>query len=122
MLLSGDHGAVAAWRHDQAARRTVARRPDLAAAAGLVRGVGDLAVASATRADAGELATLQLACWVQEQHNNPDIPIPALRESVDDVAAWLGEWTTWVARTPVAGWSRQRGPGFRRMGPGTSAG
>ncbi len=100
VLLSGDHGAIAAWRHDQAVHRTVARRPDLAAAAGLVRGVADLDVAPATRADAGELATLQLACWVQEQHNNPDIPIPPLHESVDDVAAWLGEWTTWVARTP----------------------
>ena len=29
VLLSGDHGAIAAWRHDQALRRTATRRPDL---------------------------------------------------------------------------------------------
>jgi len=31
VLTSGDHGAVARWRHDQAVERTRARRPDLAA-------------------------------------------------------------------------------------------
>jgi len=29
VLLSGDHAKVAAWRHEQALRRTAARRPDL---------------------------------------------------------------------------------------------
>lgn len=29
VLLSGDHGAVAQWRHDQSVARTAARRPDL---------------------------------------------------------------------------------------------
>lgn len=29
ILTSGDHGAVAAWRHEQAVERTRARRPDL---------------------------------------------------------------------------------------------
>src|SRR6266496_2170212 len=29
VLLSGDHGAIARWRRDQALRRTAARRPDL---------------------------------------------------------------------------------------------
>lgn len=29
VLLSGDHGRIAAWRHEQAVRRTVERRPDL---------------------------------------------------------------------------------------------
>ncbi len=29
VLLSGDHGAVAAWRREQARQRTAARRPDL---------------------------------------------------------------------------------------------
>ncbi|MDP2872716.1 MAG: tRNA (guanosine(37)-N1)-methyltransferase TrmD [Bacillota bacterium] len=32
VLLSGDHGAVAAWRRQQALRRTAERRPDLLAA------------------------------------------------------------------------------------------
>lgn len=31
VLLSGDHARVAAWRHEQAVRRTRARRPDLLA-------------------------------------------------------------------------------------------
>ena len=29
VLLSGDHGRIAAWRHEQAVRRTADRRPDL---------------------------------------------------------------------------------------------
>ena len=33
VLLSGDHGAIARWRRDEALRRTAARRPDLLAAA-----------------------------------------------------------------------------------------
>jgi tRNA (guanine37-N1)-methyltransferase len=32
VLLSGNHGAIARWRRDQALRRTAARRPDLLAA------------------------------------------------------------------------------------------
>ena len=32
VLLSGDHGAIARWRRDEALRRTAARRPDLLAA------------------------------------------------------------------------------------------
>ena len=32
VLLSGDHAAIAAWRHDQAVRRTADRRPDLLSA------------------------------------------------------------------------------------------
>jgi len=100
VLLSGDHAAIAAWRHDQSVRRTVARRPDLAAATGLVGGIEGLEVRAATRADAGELTTLQLACWVREQHDNPGARVPALHESVEDVAEWLGEWTTFVARGP----------------------
>jgi len=31
VLLSGDHGKIAAWRHEQAVRRTAERRPDMLA-------------------------------------------------------------------------------------------
>lgn len=55
----------------------------------------------ATRADAGELLTLQRACWVQEQQANPGVRIPALHEDLSDVQAWMQEWTTLVLR--VAG-------------------
>ena len=49
-------------------------------------------------ADAGELLTLQLACWVEEARANPGVDIPPLRETLEDVSAWLREWTTLVVR------------------------
>jgi tRNA (guanine37-N1)-methyltransferase len=98
VLLSGDHAAIAAWRHAESVRRTVARRPDLAhpAAALTVNGL-DLEVRLATRADAGELFTLTRACWLQELWANPDAFIPALAESLDDAVRGIEEWTTFVA-------------------------
>jgi tRNA (guanine37-N1)-methyltransferase len=63
VLLSGDHGAIAAWRHEQALRRTAQRRPDLAHPARLIgHGDLDLTVAPGTPADDGELTTLVHAC------------------------------------------------------------
>ncbi len=99
VLLSGDHAAISAWRRSESVRRTVARRPDLAHPAAQV-GLGDLTLdlAPATRADAGELFTLTRACWLQELWANPDVPIPALEESLDDLVASLDDWTTIVAR------------------------
>jgi tRNA (guanine37-N1)-methyltransferase len=100
VLLSGDHGRVAAWRHDQSVRRTADRRPDLAHAARVVDlGAFAAEVALADPADAAELFTLQRACWVQEQQANPDTHIPPLHEDLADVQAWLGEWTTLVLRS-----------------------
>ena len=95
MLLSGAHAAIAAWRHGQAVRRTAERRPDLLHPSTVV---GDVEVRAAVPADAGELHVLQLACWVQEMHDNPGVRIPALHESLDDVAAWLERDTVLVAR------------------------
>jgi tRNA (guanine37-N1)-methyltransferase len=98
VLLSGDHGAIAAWRRAESVRRTVARRPDLAHPAATV-GLGglDLEIRLATRADAGELFTLTRACWLQEQRANPGVVIPALEESFDDAVRGIEEWTTFVA-------------------------
>ena len=96
VLLSGDHGAIASWRHDQAVRRTAERRPDLLHPSVLVDGVE---VRSVEPADCGELYVLQLACWVQEQHDNPGVRIPALHESLDDVRAWTARDTVLVARS-----------------------
>lgn len=95
VLRHGDHAAVAAWRRDQAVRRTADRRPDLLNP-GSVPGLGELR--RATPADAGELLTLQRACWMQEQQENPEVAIPALHESLDDVRAWLTGWTVLVLR------------------------
>ncbi|GAA4695530.1 tRNA (guanosine(37)-N1)-methyltransferase TrmD [Nocardioides nanhaiensis] len=95
VLLSGDHGRIAAWRHEQALTRTAERRPDLLHASAAP---GEWAIEPATRADAGELLTLQLACWVTEAHANDDLGIPALHETLDDVVASLEEHRTWVVR------------------------
>ncbi len=67
VLQSGDHGAIARWRRDQALHRTAERRPDLAHPARVV-GHGDveLAVAIGTPADAGELLTLARACLLSD--------------------------------------------------------
>ena len=98
VLLSGDHARIAAWRHEQRLRRTAERRPDLlhpsAAAAewDIVRG---------SLADAGEILTLQRACWVQEALANDSLDIPALHESLADVQASFGDWDYHVVR--VAG-------------------
>ncbi|MBO9520173.1 MAG: tRNA (guanosine(37)-N1)-methyltransferase TrmD [Nocardioidaceae bacterium] len=95
VLLSGDHGRIEAWRHDQALRRTAERRPDLRHPA---ETLGDLELRAAVPADAGELFTLQRACWVQEQQANPGVEIPALGEELDDVRRWLARDTVLVAR------------------------
>jgi tRNA (guanine37-N1)-methyltransferase len=100
VLLSGDHARVAAWRHEQSLRRTAERRPDLLHASRLVT-VGGLAGAElrlATPADAGELLTLQRACWVQEALANEMWDVPALHESLATVTSELQAWTTLVLR------------------------
>ena len=70
-----------AWRHEQAVRRTAERRPDLAAPRGAV-GSATLDGSTcrlASRRDAGELFTLQRACWVQEPQANPGVDDPGAR-------------------------------------------
>ena len=96
VLLSGDHAAIAAWRRDQAVRRTTLRRPDLLPATVLL---DDVEIRPAVPADAGELFVLQRACWVQEQHDNPDVRIPALHESLEDVRSWSERDTVLIARS-----------------------
>lgn len=98
ILLSGHHPKIAAWRHAQAVARTQQRRPELLRAETLLP--GDLAglVRPAIAEDAAELVVLQRACWVEEGRINDDWKIPALTESPDDVAAWIGQWDTAVIR------------------------
>jgi len=63
----------------------------------------DLDVRPAVPADAGELFTLQRACWLQELEANPGVEIPALRESLDDVRRGLEGWVVRVVREPSSG-------------------
>jgi tRNA (guanine37-N1)-methyltransferase len=98
VLLSGDHAAIASWRHQQRLERTADRRPDLLHASAAL-GVEGLEVVPATASDVGELVTLQRACWVSEAHANETLEIPPLLEGVEEVARSLSDWQTWVVRS-----------------------
>jgi len=98
VLLSGNHGAIAAWRQEQRLARTAARRPDLLHASQATFGDTDVEIVAATPGDVPELAVLMRACWVQEALANDTLDVPALRESLDDVRASLDTTQTWVAR------------------------
>lgn len=96
VLLSGNHQAIARWRHEQRLARTAARRPDLLHAS---HGAGDDVVLTvATSGDMPELFTLTRACWVQEAQANDALDSPALVESMDALRASLETTTTWLAR------------------------
>jgi tRNA (guanine37-N1)-methyltransferase len=95
VLLSGDHQRIAEWRRARARARTAARRPDLLRPSSQLEG---FAVARVAPSDAGELLTLQRACWVQEAHDNPGVRIPALQESLADVQEWITHGVVLVVR------------------------
>lgn len=99
VLLSGDHGAIAAWRAQQQRERTVARRPDLLPAAAALDGLAGAEVRQAVPADAEEILVLQRACWLEEARDNARFDIPALEEDVEDVRAGLTLLRTWVVRS-----------------------
>ena len=106
VLLSGDHARIATWRQAQAVRRTAQRRPDLLHPSHDLPTIdgtdpGTAEWRPAVRADAGEILTLQRACWLDEARANDALDIPPLQESYDDVVAGLATYTTWVLR--VAG-------------------
>ncbi|MFE6650273.1 tRNA (guanosine(37)-N1)-methyltransferase TrmD [Nocardioides sp. NPDC057772] len=96
VLLSGDHKRIAEWRHQQAVERTSVRRPDLLHAS---QAAMEWEIVPAVRADAPELHTLQLACWVQEMHDNPGVAIPPLHESLDDTVRALETHDVYVVRS-----------------------
>lgn len=96
VLLSGDHGKVAAWRHAQQLERTAARRPDLLHASAAAT---EWEIVPATPGDAAELLVLQRCCWVSEAIEAQDLNIPALHEELAEVSAGLSEWSTYVVRS-----------------------
>ncbi len=95
VLLSGNHAAIAAWRHEQAVQRTAERRPDLLHPS---HAAGQWQVVPAVPSDAAELHVLTLACWVEEALVHDDLTIPPLQEGVEDAVAALTEWDTYVVR------------------------
>jgi tRNA (guanine37-N1)-methyltransferase len=96
VLLSGDHGRIGAWRHQQRLERTAARRPDLLHASAAAT---SWPIERAVRGDAAELLTLQRACWVQEALANDTLAIAPLHETLSDVEASIGSWDTYVVRS-----------------------
>jgi ribosomal protein S18 acetylase RimI-like enzyme len=52
----------------------------------------------ASLVDAPELLVLQRCCWVDEAVANDTLDIPALHETLEDVRAWVHDWTTWCVR------------------------
>ncbi len=86
VLLGGDHARIAAWRHEQAVRRTAERRPDLLHGA-VAAGPHGTEVSLASRADMGEIQTLQWACFE-----------PALQEPMDVLTEDVLTSTTFVVR------------------------
>jgi GNAT superfamily N-acetyltransferase len=52
----------------------------------------------ATSSDAAEIVVLQRCCWVTEAILNDTLSIPALHETLDDVAAWIDQRLVWVVR------------------------
>jgi tRNA (guanine37-N1)-methyltransferase len=103
VLLSGDHGAIATWRHQQRLERTASRRPDLLPVSATAGALAELDVRVATPADAAELLVLQRACWVREGlAAQGRWVVPPLVEELADVVAGLGEWTTYAVRVRSA--------------------
>ncbi|HSF99250.1 MAG TPA: tRNA (guanosine(37)-N1)-methyltransferase TrmD [Ornithinibacter sp.] len=101
VLLSGNHGAIARWRHEQRLARTAARRPDLlhpSSVAGVLDGLDGLEVRVANPADLPELLVLTRACWVPEAQASGSFDLPPLTDGVPELAESLTVWTTWVVR------------------------
>jgi tRNA (guanine37-N1)-methyltransferase len=94
VLLSGDHARIAAWRRDQARRRTAERRPDLLSPS---EALDDVVIRAATAADAGAMVTVQRAAFAPLQRDNPGVDVAELVEGVADVRAWADEGRTLVA-------------------------
>ncbi|TWD72470.1 tRNA (guanine37-N(1)-) methyltransferase [Kribbella amoyensis] len=110
VLLSGNHGVIAQWRHEQSLHRTAERRPDLLAAWGDAAARKEDAaslvdVVPATEADAGEIHALQLASFLSEAQAYGDLGIPPLTEDVPASVERIRAGGVWkaVAGTRVVG-------------------
>ncbi len=55
-------------------------------------------LAGAGAADVAEIFVLQRCCWVGEAISNGTLAIPALHESLEDVAGWVAAMSVWTLR------------------------
>ena len=99
--------AIAAWRHEQAVRRTAERRPDLAGAQRRRRRAGRRR--RPARGARRRRRALHPAAGLLGRRSceaNPGVEIPALHESLDDVRRGLGDVDRpGRSRPRRAGWS-----------------
>jgi tRNA (guanine37-N1)-methyltransferase len=107
VLLSGNHAAIAAWRHQQRLERTAARRPDLLHASQALPaitagegldGLAGLDMRLATPADAPELLVLTRACWLPEVADTAHL-WGGPQESLEEHVAALSDWQTYAVRS-----------------------
>lgn len=98
VLLSGNHAAIAQWRHTQRLKRTAARRPDLLAPSATVGALADLVLRLATPSDAPELLVLTRACWLPEVADTAHL-WGGPQEGLDEHRAALSQWRTYIARS-----------------------
>jgi tRNA (guanine37-N1)-methyltransferase len=96
VLLSGNHRAIAAWRHEQRVQRTAERRPDLLPPVAASSALGELEERVATPADAPELQVLTRACWAPEFARYG--MFGAGEEDLETVRDGIQEWDTRVWR------------------------
>ncbi len=97
VLLSGDHGAIRDWRHEQRLRRTAERRPDLLHPSEAL-GLEALEAVPGTPADAAELTTLEWAGTAAGATGDPATGEPSPRDRVEDLRREMPGWRSWVVR------------------------
>jgi tRNA (guanine37-N1)-methyltransferase len=95
VLLSGNHAAIAAWRHGQRLARTAARRPDLLHAS---HGAGEVEISLASPGDVPELHTVAAAAGLRQLLDGASPDLPHLSESPESLRRSLATGQTWVAR------------------------
>jgi tRNA (guanine37-N1)-methyltransferase len=95
VLLSGNHAAIAAWRHQQRLARTAARRPDLLHAS---LGTTEVDIALATAGDLPELLTLARAAAADEVLATGRLDVAVPGRTVDELRAALAGSRFWLAR------------------------
>ncbi|MEO6020531.1 MAG: tRNA (guanosine(37)-N1)-methyltransferase TrmD [Knoellia sp.] len=96
VLLGGNHGAIAAWRHEQRVQRTAERRPDLLPPTAAAAALSELEERIATPADAPDLQVLTRACWAPEFARYG--MFGAGEEDLETVRDGIQDWDTRVWR------------------------